>query len=203
MPTLSVLLDYAGVAFLAASGAVAAAERRQDVVTFLFFGALTGVGGGTLRDVLLGAPVFWVQDPSYVIVCAVAALAVWLSGGRGVTHAALPWLDAVGLAAYAVVGSGKALALGAGPPVAVVMGVLTACFGGVLRDVIAEQPSVLMRREIYVTAALAAAIVNVTLLGLDAPRIAAVVSGVLVGIGLRAGALIWGWRLPAFASALR
>lgn len=195
MPTLGVLLDYAGVGFLAASGALAAAERRQDIVTALFFGALTGVGGGTLRDVLLGAPVFWAHDPGYVLVCAGATLLVWLWPGR-LPRGALPWLDAAGLAAYAVVGAGKAFALGFGAPVCVVMGVLTACFGGVLRDVLAEQPSVLLRREIYVTAALAAATVDVALLSLGVLRPAAIAAAVATGLGLRVGALVWRWRLP-------
>lgn len=195
MATLGVLLDYAGVGFFAASGALAAVEKRQDVVTALFFAALTGVGGGTLRDVLLGAPVFWVGDPGYVLVCAAAAVLLWLWPGR-VNKAALLWMDALGLAAYAVVGAGKAFALGFNAPVCVVMGVLTACFGGVLRDVVAEQPSVLLTREIYVTAALGAAFVDVALLSLGAPRLAAIPIAIATGLGLRAGALIWNWRLP-------
>lgn len=198
MPALGVMLDYAGVGFFAASGALAAVEKRQDMVTALFFAALTGVGGGTLRDVLLGAPVFWVHDPGYVLVCAAAAVLVWLWRGR-VNTAALLWLDALGLAAYAVVGAGKAFALGFGAPVCVVMGVLTACFGGVLRDVVAEQPSVLLSREIYVTAALGAAIVDVALLSVGAPRAVAIPAAMATGFALRAGALIWRWRLPQAA----
>jgi len=200
-PTLGVALDYAGVGFLAASGAVAAAERRQDIVTFLFFGALTGIGGGTLRDLLIGAPVFWVHDAGYIVVCAAAAALVWVLRGRGVDPRTLLWLDAVGLCAYAVVGAAKASGAGLDAPVCVVMGVLTACFGGVLRDVLAEQPSVLLRREIYVTAAILAATVYVALDRLGAPRGLAVAAAVTLGFALRAGAIRFGWSLPQFRPA--
>src|SRR3954467_11624210 len=117
------LIDYAGMGFLAASGAIAAAERREDAVTFIFFGTFTGVGGGTLRDLLIGAPVFWIAKPAYLLVCLAAAAAVWVFGwGKG-RELALNWLDAVGMAAYAIVGALKALSLGVPPLSAVIMGV--------------------------------------------------------------------------------
>src|SRR5689334_16030178 len=167
--TLLSVLDYAGVATFAASGALMAAEKRQDLVTFLFFAAITGVGGGTLRDLLIGAPVFWVTDPGYSIVCVVVAVLIWLTRGRGLPGQTLLWLDAIGLCVYAAVGAAKALSLGVSPPICVVMGVLTATFGGVIRDVLAGEPSVLLRREIYVTAAIVSAAVFTVLrtLGLD------------------------------------
>ena len=192
----SVVLDYLGVGFFAVSGALAAIERRQDVVTCLFFGAITGIGGGTLRDLLIGAPVFWVHQPAYLVVCVVAALIVWLSRGWGINPRVLLWMDAVGLSAYAVVGAGKALDVGLGAPVCVVMGVLTACFGGVLRDVLSEQPSVLLRREIYVTAAIGAATAFVVAVDLGLAHAWAATLGVGVGLIVRGGALTFGWRLP-------
>jgi uncharacterized membrane protein YeiH len=194
--TLAVALDYLGVGFFAVSGAIAAAERRQDFVTFLFFGAITGIGGGTLRDLLIGVPVFWVRRPGYLLVCAVAAVLVWFWRGWMASRRALLWMDALGLAAYAVVGAVKALEVGLSPPVCVAMGVLTACFGAVIRDVLAGQPSVLLRREIYVTAAILAGTVFVAAVGLGASMWAA---GVLAGLALRGGALRWGWRLPPFS----
>ena len=80
------LIDYAGMGFLAASGAIAAAERREDAVTFIFFGTFTGVGGGTLRDLLIGAPAFWVAKPDYLVLCIVASLAVWIWPMRWTTR---------------------------------------------------------------------------------------------------------------------
>jgi len=191
-------LDFAGVAVFAATGALAAARQKHDLVTFAFFGAITGVGGGTLRDLLIGAPVFWVQDWRYIAVCLAASVAVWLAGARPWRFRALLWLDAVGLAAYGVMGAAKAGAFGIAPLICIVMGALTACFGGVVRDLLAGEPSILLRREITVSAALLSATVFVVarVLGLDIWP-AAIVGGAL-GFGLRAGALAWGWSLPAF-----
>jgi uncharacterized membrane protein YeiH len=192
------LLDYAGVLVFGATGALAAARGGHDLVTFAFFAAITGIGGGTLRDLLIGAPVFWVKDAGYVVVALLAAGAVWMVGPRPRLFGALLWLDALGLAAYAIVGAAKAANHGVPPVVCVLMGALTATFGGVLRDGLAGEPSVLLRREITISAALAAAGVFVGLrwLGLE-PWVAAT-AGFAGGFGLRAGALLWGWSLPAF-----
>ena len=92
-------LDFAGVAVFAATGALAAAREKHDLVTFAFFAAITGVGGGTLRDLLIGVPVFWVQDWRYVAVCLGATLAIWMLGRRDWRFRALLWLDAAGLGA--------------------------------------------------------------------------------------------------------
>ncbi|MFN3521000.1 MAG: trimeric intracellular cation channel family protein [Phenylobacterium sp.] len=191
-------LDYAAVFVFGATGALAAARRRHDIVTFGFFAAVTGVGGGTLRDLLVGAPVFWVARPTYVAACLAAAVAVWLLGPRRFRARLLTWLDALGMSAYTVVGSAKALALGAPPFSAVIMGVLTATFGGVLRDVLAEEPSILLKREIYVTAALggASAYVLLTLSGL--PAVSAALAGFAVAAVVRGGAIAFGWSLPGF-----
>jgi len=192
-------LDYLGVAVFAVTGALAAARSRHDVITFAAFAILTGIGGGTLRDVLIGVPVFWVHGSGYIYVCLAAAGAVWLLGERPWRSRALDWFDAVGLAAYAVLGAAKAMAAGVSPPVAVVMGALTATFGGIMRDLIAGQPSVLLKREIYITAAVLAAVVFVgaSSLGLDAN--VAALAAFAAGFGLRAGAIAFGWTLPGFA----
>ncbi len=191
-------LDFAGVAVFAATGALAAARERHDLVTFAFFGAITGVGGGTVRDLLIGAPVFWVWDWRYIAVCLVASVAVWVVGARPWRFRALLWLDAVGLAAYGVFGAAKAELFGVAPLICIVMGALTACFGGIVRDLLAGQPSILLRREITVSAALlaASAYVVARAIGLDAWPSAFLAAG--LGFALRAGALIWGWSLPAF-----
>ena len=201
MPSLDtafLILDYAAVAVFGASGALAAARRGHDFVTFAFFAAITRVGGGTLRDLLIDAPVFWIARPGYLLVCIAAAAAVWLAGRRTWRLSALLWLDALGLAAYAVVGAAKALSLGVHPISAVVMGVMTATFGGVLRDVVAGEPSVLLQREIYVTAAVLGAIVFVGLTALGLDRIVAGLIGFGAALALRSAAIVWGLSLPAF-----
>lgn len=191
-------LDYAGVTVFALTGALAAARDRHDIVTFWFFAVATGIGGGTLRDLLIGAPVFWISDATYLWIGAAASLAVWMAGERLQRTAALIWLDALGLAAYAVIGAAKALALHVDPVVATAMGVLTACFGGVIRDVLAGQPSVLLKREISVSAALLAAALFVILTLMRVEPVWAGVAGAVAGFALRAGAIHYGWRLMAF-----
>jgi uncharacterized membrane protein YeiH len=194
-------LDYAAVAVFAATGALAAARLRQDFITFAFFAAITGVGGGTLRDLLIGAPVFWVHRPGYVVVCGLTAAVVWFLGGRGWRFRALLWLDALGLAGYAIVGAAKALSLGVPAFSAIIMGVLTTAFGGVIRDVLAGEPNLLLRREIYITAALLGASVFTGLKLLGLGFWAAALPAFALAFGLRAAAIRFNLHLPAFLGA--
>ena len=196
-------LDFAGVAVFAATGALAAAREKHDLVTLAFFAAVTGVGGGTMRDLLLGVPVFWVQDWRYIAVCLLAALGIWLTGQRDWRFRALLWLDAAGLGAYGVMGAAKAEAAGVAPLICIIMGALTACFGGVVRDLLAGQPSILLRREITISAAILAATLFVGLRMLETPMWPAAILAALCGFGLRAGALQWGWSLPGFPDRVR
>jgi uncharacterized membrane protein YeiH len=194
------LLDYAGVAVFAATGALAASRKQLDIIGFLFLAAATGIGGGTFRDVILGAtPVFWVVKPTYLIVCAVVALTVFFIAHRIESrYRLLLWLDALGLSAYCVMGAAKGLAATGSPTVAITTGVLTASFGGILRDLLAGEPSVLLRPEIYVTAALigAAAFTASSIAG--APLLLASAIGVLAAFLVRGGALRFGWSFPAY-----
>lgn len=203
LPAALPWLDMAGLAVFAASGALAAAKRGQTIVTLCFFALVTGVGGGTVRDLLIGAPVFWVHDAraSSVpgAVCLGVALAIWITPARWWRNtAALDWFDAVGLAAYAVFGAAKALGLGVPPLAAALMGVVTACVGGIVRDVLAGEPSILMRPELYVTAAALAAgsYVLLVVLGVG-PALAAGIAA-LAGFALRAAAIRWRLALPAY-----
>jgi uncharacterized membrane protein YeiH len=192
------LIDLFGIAVFAISGALLAAEKRQTLVTFLFFAVVTGVGGGTLRDLLIGAPVFWVHRNEVLLICIAAALLVWLASRRWFAGRALLWFDAAGLGAYATYGAAKALASGIAPVPAFAMGVLTACAGGIIRDVLAGEPSILMRPELYVTAAALSAglLVGFALLGLSGWPAAVVAA--MAGFGLRGLAIAKGWSLPAY-----
>jgi uncharacterized membrane protein YeiH len=198
IPSALVLLDFFGIAVFAISGALVAADRKLDFVTFIFFAVVTGVGGGTLRDLLIGAPVFWVRTNATLIICVLAASLVWIGTRRRFTGRALLWFDAAGMAAYASYGAAKALGYGVAPVPAFVMGVLTACAGGIIRDVLAGVPSVLMRRELYVTpAALSAGLfVGLTVIHLDV-RVAAGLA-IAAGFALRGAAIVRGWSLPAY-----
>jgi uncharacterized membrane protein YeiH len=197
IPQALVFLDFFGIAVFAISGALVAAQLRRDFVTFVFFAVVTGVGGGTLRDLLIDAPVFWVHTNATLLICFGAAFATWLTSKK-VTGRALLWFDAAGLAAYSAYGAAKALIFGVAPVPAFVMGVLTACAGGILRDVLAGQPSILMRHEIYITAAALASglFVALTIAGLhNFP--AALIAGI-AGFVLRGLAIARGWSLPAY-----
>lgn len=191
-------LSIVGTFVFAASGALAAARLGQTLVTFAFFALVTGVGGGTLRDLLIGAPVFWVHDPVPAIACMVAALLVWFTPRRFWSDRALDWLDAIGLAAFAVFGAAKAMSYGIPPFVAAMMGVVTGCVGGILRDLLAHEPSILLRPELYVTAAAFASGLFVMLRwwGLDVP-VAGLVAA-LLGFLLRAFAIWRGIGLPTY-----
>jgi uncharacterized membrane protein YeiH len=193
-----VVLDFFGIAVFAVSGALLAANKRQTLVTFIFFAVVTGVGGGTLRDLLIGAPVFWVRNNATLLMCIGAAIAVWLVSTRPLTRKALDWFDAAGLAAYATYGSAKAIGYGVAPVPAFAMGVLTACFGGIIRDVLAGEPSILMRPELYVTAAALAAGLFVGLALLGVPLWLATAVATIAGFTLRAAAIARGWSLPAY-----
>ncbi len=193
-----VWLDYAGVFVFAASGALLAARKQQTLVTFVFFAVITGVGGGTVRDLLIGAPVFWIGRNAILLVCIGAALLVWLLPRRLLEGRLLDWLDAGGLAAYASFGAAKGLAFGVAPIPAIGMGVLTACMGGIVRDVLAGEPSILMRPELYVTAAALSAALTVGLVLAGLPVAVAGAIAFVAGFGLRALAILRGWSLPAY-----
>ncbi|HYI63580.1 MAG TPA: trimeric intracellular cation channel family protein [Allosphingosinicella sp.] len=191
-------LDMAGIAVFALSGALLAAVRKQTLVTFIFFAVVTAVGGGTVRDLLIGTPVFWVHDNLTLLICVGAGLAVWLLPVRLWQGKALLWLDAAGLAAYATYGAAKGLAFGLAPLPAFAMGVLTGCLGGIVRDVLAGEPSILMRSELYVTAAAlsAALLVGLTLVGVPGGIAGPIAAA--AGFALRGAAILRGWSLPAY-----
>ena len=196
---LILLLDYAGVAVFAATGALAASRKQLDIIGFLFFAGVTGMGGGPLRDLVLGLPVFWVVNPAYLIVCAVVGVVVYFSAHLVESRfRLLLWLDAIGLSAYCVMGAAKGLGATGSPTVAVMTGVMTGTFGGILRDLLAGEPSVLLRPEIYITAALTgAAVFTLADLAGVAPPLGAAIACV-AAFAVRGGALKFGWAFPRY-----
>jgi uncharacterized membrane protein YeiH len=192
------LLDLLGIAVFALSGALLAARLRQTFVTMAFFALVTGVGGGSVRDLLIGAPVFWVRDPWVAPVCLGVALVAWFTPRKWWEGTLLEWADAAGLAAYAVLGTAKALAYNVPPVPAVLMGIITGCVGGIIRDVLAGRPSILMRPELYVTAAALSSTLCALGAVLDLPRAIAWPVAALAGFILRGWALRYGLALPAY-----
>lgn len=193
------VLDYLGVVVFATAGGIAASRKGLDFIAFLFFATFTGMGGGTLRDLLLGAPVFWIRSDGYLLVCLATSIFMWFFAhvieGFGKP---LRWADAIGMSAYCVMGAAKALSLGTTASVAVLMGVATATFGGVVRDVIAGEPSAIVKSEIYVSAAFAGAGTYVLLMMADFNGWLAAFAGAALSLVLRGGAIERGWTLPGY-----
>jgi uncharacterized membrane protein YeiH len=198
--TLLEALDYASVAVFALTGALVASRSQLDVVGFIFIACLTAVGGGTLRDVLLDRTVFWVGKPEILLVATVAAIIVFFAAHRLESrYRALLWLDAFALAIAVPAGVGFATDYGAHWSIVLVMGVITGCLGGLMRDVVCnEVPLVLKQGELYVTAAFAGAGAAILwqVSGGD-PRLGLLVCAIVTLI-LRMGSLGFGWRLPVY-----
>ena len=192
------ILDWLGIVAFTITGALVASRHQMDVVGFVLLGTVTGIGGGTIRDLLLNVhPILWVERPQYLAVCIVVSVLVYFTASRVHSRMRLIlWADAIGLALFATVGAERAMSVGSSPLVAVVMGMITACFGGIIRDLLGQAKSIVFSYELYVTAALGAATVFVFLHELGTVRELAVMAGVAAGFILRAGALIWGWSLP-------
>lgn len=193
------LFDLAAIAVFALSGALLAARLKLTFVTLAFFALVTGVGGGTVRDVLIDAPVFWIRDPWVAPVCLLMALVAWFTPRRWWEHQAFEWADAVGLAVYSVIGTAKALAYGLAPVPAILMGIITGCAGGIIRDVLAGVPSILMRPELYVTAAALSAGLCAGGMMLELPGAVTLSMAALAGFALRGAAIRWGINLPAYS----
>lgn len=200
--TLLELLDYASVVVFALTGALVASRAQLDIVGFAFVAALTATGGGTVRDVILDRnPVFWVAEPGFILAAVAAAVLVFFTAHLFESRMTLlTWLDALALAVAVPAGTGVAMALGHGAAVVLLMGVATGCLGGLMRDVVCnEVPLVLKQGELYVTAALAGAAAAI-LASQVAPESVALPACAAVTFTLRAGSLLFGWRLPVYRS---
>lgn len=198
------LLDLAAVFVFALTGGLAASRAQLDPVGFLFLACLTGVGGGTVRDLVLGREtVFWVGSPHYLgVACAAALLVFFTAHLLESRHRAVLWLDAVALAVATAAGVVVAREVGTSWPIILVMGVATGTFGGMMRDVVANEiPMVLRQGELYVSAALGGAILSVVLLHLfPEAETASLLFAAAFVFALRAGSLVFGWRLPVYRS---
>jgi uncharacterized membrane protein YeiH len=196
------ILDLLAVFVFALTGGLVASRAQLDVVGFLFLACLTGVGGGTLRDLLLGRdPVFWVGSPHYIGVACAAAIIAFLAAPRLESRfQAILWLDALALSVAAAAGVSIAREAGASWPIVLIMGVATGTFGGLMRDVVAnEVPMVLRKGELYVSACLSGAFASVVS-GAAFPEHDTLSLLLVAGITfiLRAGSLLFGWRLPVY-----
>ncbi|MDO5604863.1 MAG: trimeric intracellular cation channel family protein [Paracoccus sp. (in: a-proteobacteria)] len=194
-------LDYGAVVVFALTGALVASRSQLDLTGFIFMAALTAVGGGTVRDLVLGRdPVFWVERPGLIVIAACAAIVVfWTAPFLESRYRWLVWLDAVALGVAVPAGVGVAEVMGYGPVILVIAGVITGCMGGLMRDVVGnEVPLILRGSQLYLTTAFAGALGAVLAIEAGLPRLwALLLCGALTFL-LRAGSLIWGWSLPAY-----
>jgi uncharacterized membrane protein YeiH len=195
---------YFGDVVFAVSGALTAARYRMDVLGFVLIGTITGIGGGTLRDLLLGRTVWWTQDPLELILCVAASLATFFFITSDTTRRkGMIWADALGLAAFGVVGCHVALEFGAPFVVAVFMGMVTATGGGVIRDVLTNTQPMILSGQLYATAALLASLSYASLRYLGVPEIAAEPVAFLAAFSLRASAIIFDIRMGPPGEFLR
>jgi uncharacterized membrane protein YeiH len=187
---------YFGDVVFAISGALTAARYRMDVLGFVLIGTITGIGGGTTRDVLLGRTVWWTQNPLELILCVAAALATffWITSDLS-RRRAMIWADALGLAAFGVVGCHIALEFGSPFIIAVFMGMVTATGGGLIRDVLTNTQPMILCGELYATAALVGSLSYASLSYLALPEGVAEVLAFLAAFALRASAIIFGIRM--------
>nr|WP_255568582.1 trimeric intracellular cation channel family protein [Neoroseomonas alba] len=193
------VLTWAAVGVLAVAGALSASRKQLDPVGFMLIACLCAFGGGTVRDVILNQPVFWLRVPGMVALAASLALVVFFMAHLVERRfVLLLWADAVGLGLFAVLGAEAAQRAGATAWVAVLMGTITATAGGMLRDIICAEVPLVLRREIYVTAAALGAAGFVLLLDLGVGRTAAISCGIALGFGARAAAITAGWSLPTY-----
>ena len=192
-------INYFGDVVFAVSGALTAARYRMDVVGFVLIGTITGIGGGTIRDLLLGRAVWWTQNPSELILCAVASLITFLMMSY-VTDiknrkTGMVWADALGLAAFGVVGCHVALGFGAPFVVAVFMGMMTATGGGMMRDVLTNTTPMILGGQLYATAAIAGSLTYASLNYLGTSNILAEWLAFLAAFALRAAAIVYDIRM--------
>jgi len=199
--TPPVLLDLAAVAVFALTGALVASRAQLDIVGFVFIACLTAVGGGTVRDLLLGrAPVFWISSPTPIMVATAAAVLVFFTAHRLESrYRVIIWLDALALSVAVSAGIAAASEMGQPILIQILMGITTGCLGGLMRDVVCnEVPLVLKAGELYVTAAFAGALASAATAFLTAAEWLPLLACITVTFGLRAGAIVFGWKLSPY-----
>jgi len=194
---LLLILDYLGTAAFAVSGALKGIRKHMDIFGVAVLALVTAIGGGTIRDALLGAPIFWLQDRTYVLLSVVIAVAVFLLY-RVVTKTerALLVFDAVGLGVFTAIGALKAAQAEAGVVGIVTMACLTGVGGGILRDVLARDVPIVLREEVYASASIAGALLFWALWRLELGETPAICAAAGLTILIRILSIFLKWNLP-------
>ncbi|KOY30990.1 TRIC cation channel family protein [Vibrio parahaemolyticus] len=196
------MIDLFGTAIFAVSGVLLAGRLKMDPFGVIVLGSVTAIGGGTIRDMALGAtPVFWITDTTYLWVIFITCLLTMILVRRPKRLAwwVLPVCDAIGLAVFVGIGVEKALAYNASGIVAVIMGVITGCGGGIIRDVLAREVPMVLRSEVYATACIIGGIFHTMAVSMGYDHSTALLAGVISTLVIRLGAIRWHLSLPTFA----
>ncbi|MFW1477823.1 TRIC cation channel family protein [Vibrio parahaemolyticus] len=196
------MIDLFGTAIFAVSGVLLAGRLKMDPFGVIVLGSVTAIGGGTIRDMALGAtPVFWITDTTYLWVIFITCLLTMILVRRPKRLAwwVLPVCDAIGLAVFVGIGVEKALAYNASGMVAVIMGVITGCGGGIIRDVLAREVPMVLRSEVYATACIIGGIFHTMAVSMGYDHSIALLAGVISTLVIRLGAIRWHLSLPTFA----
>ena len=195
--TFLTVLEYVGALACAISGIRISSAKQFDLFGAYVVGLVTAIGGGTLRDIMLGVPMFWVSQPGYLINTFIALLVVW-TFGRRIIKDNITWFifDTIGLAMFSVIGVQKSLICGHSWWVAVVMGTITGAAGGVMRDVLVNTVPLIFRSELYATASACGGVASSLCLRLGCdPRLCAIIGGLTV-VALRLAAIRFKIALP-------
>ncbi|EGU32149.1 hypothetical protein VIBRN418_07025 [Vibrio sp. N418] len=196
------IIDLFGTAIFAVSGVLLAGRLKMDPFGVAVLGSVTAIGGGTIRDMALGAtPVFWITDTNYIWVILLTCLLTMLVVRRPkrVAWWILPVCDAVGLAVFVGIGVEKAMMYQESAVIAIIMGVITGCGGGIIRDVLAREVPMVLRSEVYATACIAGGVIHTATLAMNFSNDAAFLAGVVTTLVIRLGAIRWHLSLPIFA----
>lgn len=192
------LLDLIGCGVFAISGAIIAYQKKMDGVGVLVLAGVTAIGGGTTRDLLLDAPVFWLTQPSYIYAILVASIIaiIWLNRSKAIPGKALEVADAIGLSLFVIMGTNKAIEYGVSDVTAIILGMMTGCFGGMIRDVLANRIPMILKKELYAFCCIIGASLYVILLPYST-LIAASVAFTAIFL-LRMAAIKWKWQIHVF-----
>lgn len=194
-------VDLAGVAVFAVSGTLMAFKKHLDGFGVVVLAGVTAIGGGTVRDMILNVPVYWLQQPVFFYVILLSALVtiMWLRVTHRFPLRYLLVADAIGLAFFNMMGLQKALLLGSTPFVAVILGVMTGVFGGLIRDVICREIPLVLRGELYAMTCVAGGVMYISLVELAMPERLAMAACVATTLLLRLGAIKWHWHFRVFS----
>ncbi|WP_077338790.1 trimeric intracellular cation channel family protein [Pseudocolwellia agarivorans] len=193
------MFDLIGCGVFALSGAIIAYQKKMDGIGVIVLGAVTAIGGGTVRDLLLDVPVFWVTQPSYIyaIICSSLIAILWINSSKKLPEKSLEIADALGLALFVVMGTAKALGTGVPPLIAVIMGTITGCFGGMIRDVLANEIPLIFRKELYAACCIAGGSAYVLLTPYISDTLSASIAFTIILL-LRLMAIKWQLALQVF-----